>query len=110
MERVLDDGLDRREACAPRDENDRLVGFLAQEECPERPLEAEDLAALEVVEQLVGKVAAGKVPDVQLEQRVVVRRRRKREAAAVTILQQQIDVLARQELQPLARRQLELHD
>ena len=39
-------GLDRREAGAAGDEDDRLVGFLAQVERAERPLEAQDLAPL----------------------------------------------------------------
>ena len=39
----------------------------------------------------------------------VVRRVRHREAAPLAVLQQEIDVLAGEELQPLVRRQLELH-
>ena len=94
VERVLDHRLDRREARTARDEDDRLVGFLAQEERAERALEAQDLASFELVEQLVREEAAGHVTDVQLEQRVVVRRRRERKAAAAVVLQQEVDVLA----------------
>ena len=46
MQRVLDHRLDRREAGAAGDEDDRLVGLLAQVERAERPFEAQDLAAL----------------------------------------------------------------
>ena len=75
--------LDRREAGAAGDEDHRLVGFLAQVERAERPLDAQDLASLVLREQRVGEEAAGHVPDVQLEQRVVVRRRwRARSCAA----------------------------
>jgi hypothetical protein len=45
VQRVLDDRLDRREAGAAGDEDDRLVRFVAQEERAERALEAQDLAA-----------------------------------------------------------------
>ena len=110
VQRVLDDALDRREAGAAGDEDDRLVRFLAQEERAERPFEAQDLAPFEFVEQLMGEMPAGDKANVQLEQRVVVRRRGEREAAAAAVLQQQVDVLAGQKLQALVRRQLDLHD
>ena len=97
MERVLDHRLDRREAGAAGDEDDRLVRFLAQIERAERAFEAQDLAALVLREQRVGEEPAGHVADVQLEQRVVVRRRGEREAAALAVLQQEVDVLARRD-------------
>ena len=102
--------LDRRETGAAGDEDDRLVRFLAQEERAERPFEAQDLAALVLVEELVREMPAGHVPDVQLEQRVVVRRRGERKAAAAAVLQQEVDVLAGEILQALVRRQLDLDD
>ena len=40
---VLDDRLDRREAGAGGEEDDRLVGILAQVEAAERALDAQDL-------------------------------------------------------------------
>ncbi len=98
MQRVLDHRLDRREAGAAGDEDDRLVGVLAQVERAERPFEAQDLAALVLVEQLVGEEAARHVADVQLEQRVVVRRRRQRKAAPLAVLQQEVDVLAGEDI------------
>ena len=58
MQRVLDHALDRREAGAAGDEDDRLVRVLAQVERAERPFEAQDLAPLELVEQLLGEEAA----------------------------------------------------
>ncbi len=56
------------------------------------------------------KASARHVPDVQLEQRVVVRRRRERKAATAAVLQQEVDVLPGEKLQPLVRRQLEADD
>ena len=44
------------------------------------------------------------VPDVQFEQRIVVRRGREREAAAPAVLEQEVDVLAGEEGQLLAGR------
>jgi hypothetical protein len=110
VQRVLDDRLDRSEAGAAGDEDDRLVRFLAQEERAERTFEAKDLATSVFVEELVGEVPAGDVANVQLEQRVVVRWRRKGKAAAAAVLQQEIDVLPGQILEPLVRRQLDLDD
>ena len=110
MQHVLDDRLDRREAGAAGDEDDRLVGVLAQVERAERAFEAQDLAPLVRREQRIGEEPARRVPDVQLEQLVGVRRRREREAAPVAVLQQEVDVLAGEVLQPLVRRQLELDD
>ena len=71
---------------------------------PSGPFEAQDLAALVLVEELVREMPAGDVTNVQLEQRVVVRRRREGKAAAATVLQQEIDVLAGEILEALVRR------
>src|SRR5207248_2492027 len=110
VERVLDHGLDRREARSAGDKDDRLVGFLAQEERPERALETQDLPPLEFAEKLSREETVGYVPDVQFEQRVVVRRRREREAPPAVVLQQQVDELAGEILQPFVRRQLDPDD
>ena len=110
MQRVLDHRLDRREAGAARDEHDRLVRLLAQVERAERPLEAQDLAALVLREQRVAEEPARDVPDVEFEQTVVVRRRREREAAPLAVLQQEVDVLAGEELQALVGGQLQPDD
>src|SRR4051812_31747493 len=100
MQGVLDDRLDRREAGATGDEDDRLVRRLAQIERPQRTLEAQDLAALVLSEQRIREKSLRHVTDVQFEELVVVRRRGKREAAPLAVLQQEIDVLAGQILQP----------
>ena len=84
---MLDDSLDRGKTGSAGDQDDWLIGFLAQEEGAERPLEAQDLAALELTEQLIGEMAAGHMADVQFQQRVVVRRRGERETAASAVLQ-----------------------
>ena len=78
---VLDDALDRREAGAAGDEDDRLVGILAQEEAAERTFEAQDVAFLQGGKHLLGEQAARHVADVQFQQRVVVRRVGERKAA-----------------------------
>src|SRR5262249_39250520 len=110
MKRVLDQRLDRREARAAGDEYDRLVGVLAQIEHAVRTFEAQDLSALEVVEELGAEVSPRHVADVQLEQRIVFGRSRQRETAPTAVLEQQIDVLAGEILQPLVRRKLERDD
>ena len=107
-QRVLDDRLDRREAGARGDEDDRLVRVLAQEEGAERPLEAQDVALLHLAEHVVGELPAGDVAHVQLDQLVVVRRIGHREAAPRAVLEQELDVLAGEELQALVGRQLQV--
>src|SRR5687768_5112341 len=98
MERSLQDRLDRREAGAASDEHDRLRAVLAQEEAAERTLQAKDVALLHLAEHVVGEAAAGHLADVQLDQLVGVRRVRHREAAPLAALQQEVDVLAGEEL------------
>ena len=110
MQHVLDHRLDRGKPGPAGDEDHRLVAVLAQVERAERTFEAENFAALERREQRIGEQPARRVPDVQLDELVGMRRRGDREAAPVPVLQQEIDVLAGQVLQPLARRQLELDD
>src|SRR5437660_8745505 len=107
MEDMLDDGLDRREARAAGDEDDRLVGLFAEVERAERSFEAENLASLVLRKQRVGKETARHVADVQLEQLVGMRRRGERKTAALAVLQQQVDVLAGEKLQSLVGGQLE---
>ena len=102
--------LDRREAGSAGDEDDRLVGILAQVERAERALEAQDFAALVFLEQLIAEDTARNVPDVQLEQRVVLRRVGERKAAPASVLEQEVDVLPGEVLQPLVRRKLERND
>src|SRR6185295_3303436 len=110
MKRVLDYRLDRCEAGAAGDEDDRLVRVFAQKEIAERPLDSQDLAALEFVEQLAAEIPAGDVPDMQVEQRVVLGRGRDRETAPATVLEQKIDVLAGQVLQTVVRGKLQGDD
>ena len=69
---VLDDALDRREAGAAGDEDDRLVAVFAQEERAERTFEAQDVALLHLAEHVVGERAVGHVAHVQLDVRVVL--------------------------------------
>ena len=111
VDRVLDDGLDRCEAGARGDEDDGLFRTLAQEEGPERRLEAQDVLLLHLAEDVVGELPAGDVAHVDLDQFGIVRRVAHREAAARAITQQELEVLAGEELQLFTRRELELqHD
>jgi len=110
MERVFDDGLDRCEARTTSDQNHRLVGVLAQVKRSQRPFQAEDLAPLVLRKQEVGEEPSRDMPDVEFEELVVVRRSRQRKAASLAVLEQEVDVLARQVLQPFGGRQLDAHD
>src|SRR6266511_2292794 len=110
MQGVLDDRLDRRKARAAGDQDDRLVGLLAQIERPQRPFEAQDFAALEFVEELTAEQATRYVAHMQFEQRVVFGRGSKRKAPPPAVLEQEVDVLPGEILQALVRRQLERHN
>lgn len=74
------------------------------------PFHAQDLASLVLRVQGIGEEAAGNVAHVQFQQRVGVRRRGQRKAAAMAVLQQEVDVLAGEELQPLVGGQLQRDD
>src|SRR6185503_2816648 len=102
LERVLDERLDRREARAARDEDERLVAVFAQVERAQRPLEADDRALLHLLEDEAREGATGGFADVQLQELVVVRRVREREAAPLAVLHEDVEVLAGEELQALA--------
>src|SRR5262249_4063655 len=101
---VLDHRLDRREAGATCDQNDRFVRLLAQVERTERAFEAKNLATLELLEQLIGEEPSRNVPDVKLDQATVLGRRRHRKATAPPTLEQHVDKLTGQILQALVRR------
>jgi hypothetical protein len=83
-----------------------LVPPLAQEKRPERPLEPQYVLLLHAAEHVLAERAAV-VAQVQLEELVAVGRVRHREAAPYAVAHQEVDVLARQELQPLVRGKLE---
>src|SRR6185295_17390238 len=72
--------------------------------------DAQDLATLELVEQLPAEITARDVPDMQVEQRIVLGCRGDRKAAPPPVLEQKIDVLPRQVLQPVVRRKLQRDD
>src|SRR5205807_4437517 len=104
LECMLDDRLDGSEAGASGDEEDRLAPVLAKVEGSERPFEAKDRALLHFLEDEARERPAGRLAHVQLQELVVVRRVRHREAAALAVLEEDVDVLAGEELQALARR------
>ena len=107
---MLEHALDRRKSGPARNEDHRLVRLLAQVERAVRPLDAQDLLRRKIAKQMLGERAARHVPDVQLEGPIVMGRGREREAATRPVLHQDVDVLSRKELQPLARRQLQRND
>ena len=82
-----------------------------KEEGAERPFEAQDILLLHLLEYVLAKRAAV-VPQVQLQERVVVRCVRHREAAADLVGEYQVYVLPGEELQPFVGRELEMqqHD
>ena len=104
---MFDDGLDRRKAGATGDEHDRLVAFLAQKERAMRRFEAQDVAFLHLLEHMVGEAAAGYMPDMQLNEFIIMWRIGHGETAAGAIAQQEIQILTGQKLQPLGGRQLQ---
>jgi hypothetical protein len=110
VERVLDHALHRREAGRAGDEDDRLVGILAQEERAERALEAHDVADLHVGEHVGGEPAARDVADLQLDAVGLVRRRGEGEAAMVAVGQDDVDVLPGVIADAAAALHRQLHD
>ena len=104
---MLDDRLDRCEAGAAGDEDDRLVRLFAQKKSAERTFEAQDVALLHGFKNRLGKCAPGDVADMQFQKRIVVRRIGQRETARFLILEQNVDVLSGQELQAFIGGQLE---
>jgi hypothetical protein len=95
------------------EQDDRLVGVLAQEEAAERPFDAQDLLLLHRAEDVVGELAAGQVADVQLELRLVddgMRRVGHRVAAPGAVAQDELDVLAGAVLEQVVGGQLQAND
>ena len=66
MFQLLDDGLDGRKAGAGGQQDDGLVGILAQEEGAQRAFDAQDVAFLQGGEDLVGEQAARQVAEQSL--------------------------------------------
>ena len=62
---------------------------------PSGPSIRSSVPRLQSAEHLLAELAARRAPDVQLEQRRIVRRIREREAAAALAGQHDVDVLAR---------------
>ena len=108
-DRLLNDGFDRRKTGTAGEQDDRLAGVVLQAEAAVRAVKAQDVAHLHRGEYLFGEEAAGHVPDVQLQQVVLVGRVGQREAALAAILEQDVDVLAGQELQVFGGRQAQVH-
>src|SRR5688572_10358620 len=106
---MLEDRLDRRESRAGGNQHDGLRRILAQEERAERCLEAQDVALLHFPENMVGELPAGDMPHVQLDELVIVRRIAHGEAAPRAVLEEELEVLAGEELEPLRGRQLQVN-
>ena len=105
---MFDNGLDRRESCATREQDHRLGRILAQVEAAVRAVKAQDVAYLHGREYLVSEYAARDMADVQLKKGIVVWCIGQRETALSAVLEQDVDVLAGEELQALAGRQAQM--
>ena len=108
VEGVLDHALDRREAGTAGHEQHRPRRVLAQHEGPEGGADAQDRLLPHLREDVVGEAPARNMPQVQLDQLVVVRGVGDRERPGAAVGEQELQILARQELQALLLRQLEV--
>lgn len=96
---VLDNRLDRRKTRAAGDQHNRLRRVFAQKKAAVRPVQADDVARFHGIKYLPGKLPARHLADVQMQTGIIMRRVSQRERAAPAILEQNIDILAGQELQ-----------
>ena len=80
-------------------EEDGFVAVFAQEESAQRAFEAQDVALLHHFEDVLGEFAGDDVTDMQLQKFVIVQRVRQRKAARLIVLDEDVDILAGEELQ-----------
>ena len=107
VNRVLDDALDRGKAGAAGDEQDGFAAFFPQEKGAQRALKPQDFLGFHLVEHILGKRTTRDMPDMQLQEAVVMRRVGQAKAAALAILEHDVDVLPGKELQTLTGGQFE---
>ncbi len=107
---MLDDRLDRREAGAASDQKHRLWRVFTQKEAAQWASQAQQVALTHAAEDVFGEPATCHAADMQLQDAVVVRRIGEREGSPLAVLEQDVHVLAGEELQPLAARQAQLDD
>jgi len=88
------------------DEHDGFLRFLAQEKRAERPLEAQDVAFLHGAEDVIVNAPPGTWRTWSWTKFVVVGCVRHREAPPRSVLEENVDVLPRQEHEALVRREL----
>jgi len=83
--------------------------LLAQVKRAQRPLDTQQRPVFHFVEHVTGKGAARNVADMQFEKVIAVRRVGNRKRAPAAVLENELYVLAGEELKTLAFRQLEHH-
>jgi hypothetical protein len=88
------------------------ISIIGLSECSEWSFETQYVFFLHVAEHVFGESAMRHVSDMQLDKLVIVRGVGHRIAAPLAITQKNVDVLTREKLQALVRRQLqfEYHD
>ncbi len=102
-QQVLDHGLERREAGAAAHHDHGALGLVvAHEEGAQRPLDAQDVAFLHLVEHPAGEVAAVDVAHVQFQFVLEPGRAGDGKGAPLAAGQQDVDVLTRKELHALS--------
>ena len=92
------------------DQYQRLARVFAQEEAAMWPVDAHDVAFLHRRKDVAGVEAARYMANVKLQKGVIVRGVGQRKCAPPAVLEQDLDVLPGEELQPFAGRQLEFDD
>lgn len=104
VQRLQHNRLDRREARTARQKDHWLIGF-AQIKAAMRAIEAQDIPHLHRAKHLISKQPTRHMANMELKRCSIVRRIGYREATALAILEQDIDVLTRMELEHFCRRQ-----
>src|SRR6266849_4448200 len=78
---------------------------VAQKECAERPFEAQQRLFLHFSKNMVRKMTAGDMANVDLQKSIIMRGVGQRKTAPAAVAQQNIDILPGQKLQALVLRQ-----
>lgn len=99
---VFDHGFDWGKAGAAGQQDDWFFRIFAQEKAAVWAVEAQDVALLHGAEHLISKESAGNVADMQFNQCIVMRGIGQRETTLLAILEQDVNVLAGEELQALS--------
>ncbi len=104
---MLDHPLERAEAGPSADEEHGAVGCLAQGEGPQGRLDAQDGLLRQAMEDMIGEGPARDMADMQFDERIVVGGVGDGEGPLAPVREYEVQILAGEELQALALRQLE---